>query len=74
MKQLQERTNGVAQEPKDAPTQSLLDKARARATKEKDLSTSTQTVHYAPASLGQTPYVALPGVGTVVYRRCGWGC
>lgn len=74
MKQLQGRTDGAAQEPNNAPTQSLLDKARSRAKREKDLSTSTRTVHYGPASLGQTPYVALPGVGTVVYRRCGWGC
>lgn len=54
--------------------ESLLDRARARVTEEKVLSTSTQTAHYAPASLGQSPYVAVPGVGTIVYRKCGWGC
>lgn len=76
MTQMQERISGVHQTPNEAPTrESLLDKARARVAREKDLSTSVQTAHYAPASLGQSPYVSLPGVGgTVVFRRCGWGC
>lgn len=53
----------------------LLDKARARVSREKELLTSADTAHYAPASLGQSPYVALPAVGgTVVLRKCHWGC
>ena len=48
--------------------------ARARVEREKDLATSTEAAHYAPASLGQSPYVAVPGVGTIVYRKCQWGC
>ena len=53
----------------------LLDRVRARAEREHDISRSTQTPHYAAASIGQSPYVALPDCGIiVVQRKCGWGC
>ena len=53
----------------------LLARARARAEQERDFLGSTQTSHYAAASLGQSPYVALPDCGVVVVqRKCGWGC
>jgi hypothetical protein len=75
MTQVQGIVADVRQWPIDlSAKESLLDRARIRVAREKDLSTSVTTAHYAPASLGQTPYVALPGVGTVVFRRCGWGC
>lgn len=76
MTQVQVTVSNVDQWTDDLPAkESLLDRARARAARERDLSTSAQTAHYAPASLGQSPYVSLPGVGgTVVLRKCGWGC
>jgi hypothetical protein len=55
--------------------QRLLDRVRARVEQEHDISRSTQTPHYAAASIGQSPYVALPGCGVVVVqKKCGWGC
>ena len=75
MAQAQGSVSGVENRKVDPPAkQGLLDKARTRVAREKDLSTSTQTAHYAPASMGQSPYVAMPGVGTAVFRKCGWGC
>lgn len=75
MTQAQGTVSNVDQWPSDSPAkESLLDRARARAARERDLSTSTQTAHYAPASMGQSPYVSVPGVGTVVLRKCAWGC
>ena len=75
MTQAQGIVSYVDQWPNDlSAKESLLDRARARAARERDLSTSTQTAHYAPASLGQSQYVSLPGVGTIVLRKCGWGC
>lgn len=75
MTQVQESSPGVHRAPNGATVENnLLGKARARVAREKDLSTSSHTAHYAPASLGQSPYVSLPGMGTVVLRKCGWGC
>jgi hypothetical protein len=55
--------------------QKLLTRARARTEHEHTLSLSTDTLHYAAAALGQTPYVALPNCGViVVQRKGGWGC
>lgn len=53
---------------------SLLKEARVRTARERDLSSTTQTAHYAAASLGQSPYVSLPGVGVVIVQKTGWGC
>ena len=52
----------------------LLEEARLRAADERDLSATTETDHYAAASMGQPPYVSLSGVGVVVLRRGGWSC
>ena len=52
----------------------LLEEARLRAAEERGLSSTTQNAHYAAASLGQSPYVAVPGIGVIVLRKCGWGC
>jgi hypothetical protein len=53
----------------------LLARIRSRAKQEQDISRSTRTPHYAAASIGQSPYVALPNCGVIVVRRkCGWGC
>jgi hypothetical protein len=52
----------------------LLELARMRRAREVQLSDSIHTPHYAAASLGQSPYVALPNVGIIVLRRKGWGC
>jgi hypothetical protein len=53
----------------------LLARVRARAEQEHDFSRSTRTTHYAAASIGQSPYVALPDGGVIaVQRKCGWGC
>lgn len=52
----------------------LLSKARALTKQEHDLSSRIDTEHYAAASLGQLPYIALPNAGVVVVRREGWGC
>lgn len=55
-------------------TKDLLEVARLRAADERDLSATTETAHYAAASMGQPPYVSLSGVGVVVLRRGGWSC
>lgn len=55
-------------------TKWLLEEARLRSEEERDLSSTTQNAHYAAASLGQLPYVSVPGVGVVVLRRGGWSC
>ena len=52
----------------------LLDKARKRTDREKRLSDPVHAAHYTAASLGQSPYVALPNVGIIVLRKGGWGC
>jgi len=52
----------------------LVDLARMRRVREVKLSDSIHTPHYTAASLGQSPYVALPNVGIIVLRRKGWGC
>jgi hypothetical protein len=53
----------------------LLERVRARAEQEHEISRSTHTPHYAAASLGQSPYVALPNCGVIVVQhKCGWGC
>lgn len=53
----------------------LLAQIRARAEQEHGISRSTYTPHYAAASIGRSPYVALPNCGIiVVQRKCGWGC
>jgi len=53
----------------------LLDRVRMRAEQEHEISRSTLTPHYAAASIGQSPYVALPNGGVIiVQRKCGWGC
>ena len=53
----------------------LLARVSARAEQEHDISRSTRTPHYAAASIGQSPYIALPNCGIiVVQRKCGWGC
>jgi hypothetical protein len=53
----------------------LLARVRARTEQEHEISRSTLTPHYAAASIGQPPYVALPDCGAiVVQRKCGWGC
>lgn len=54
--------------------QRLLGEARLRAAEERDLSSTIQNTHYAAASLGQSPYVSVPGIGVIVLRKCGWGC
>lgn len=54
--------------------QGLLSRARARTQLEHDLSLDADTAHYAAASLGQSPYVALPNVGVIVVQKSGWGC
>lgn len=65
----------VRQDKDDLPMRkSLLEEARARTARERDLSSTTQTAHYAAASLGQSPYVSIQGVGIVTLRRGGWGC
>jgi hypothetical protein len=52
-----------------------LARVRARAEREHEISRSTLTPHYAAASIGQFPYVALPDCGAiVVQRKCGLGC
>lgn len=52
----------------------IVEEARARVRRERELSTSTRTDCYAAASLGQLPYVSLPGVGVVVVEKRSWGC
>lgn len=52
----------------------LLDEARRRTDRERRLSDPVHAAHYAAASLGQSPYVALPDVGIIVLRKGGWGC
>jgi hypothetical protein len=53
----------------------LLARVRLRAKQEQEISRSTRTPHYAAASIGQSPYVALPNCGVIaVQRKCGWGC
>lgn len=52
----------------------LLDRARKRTDREKRLSDPVHAAHYTAASLGQSPYVALPNVGIIVLRKSGWGC
>lgn len=65
----------VRRDQDDLPERkSLLEEARARTVRERDLSSTTQNAHYAAASLGQSPYVSLQGVGIVTLRRGGWGC
>lgn len=54
--------------------QGLLSKARVRTQREHDLSLDADTQHYAAASLGQSPYIALPNVGVIVVQKSGWGC
>ena len=55
-------------------TKRLLEEARSRAEEECNLSISTKNAHYAAASLGQLPYVSVPGVGVVLLRKGGWSC
>lgn len=65
-----------AQRGQDSLTESkgLLEAARSRSSEERGLSSTTETSYYVAASLGQVPYVSLPGVGTVVLRKGGWSC
>ena len=42
--------------------------------REHRLSDEVHAAQYAAASLGHTPYVALPNVGVIVVQRRGWGC
>ncbi len=55
-------------------TKRLLEEARRRAAEERDLSSTTETAHYAAASMGQPAYASVRGVGVVVLRRGGWSC
>lgn len=55
-------------------TRGLLEEARLRAAEERELSSTTETAHYAAASMGQPAYVSVRGMGTVVLRRGGWSC
>ena len=55
-------------------TTGLLEEARLRAAEERELSSTTETAHYAAASMGQPAYVSVRGMGTVVLRRGGWSC
>ncbi|CAA9481797.1 MAG: hypothetical protein AVDCRST_MAG12-1553 [uncultured Rubrobacteraceae bacterium] len=52
----------------------LIELARARMSREHRLSDEVHAAQYAAASLGHTPYVALPNVGVIVVQRRGWGC
>lgn len=52
----------------------LLERARKRTDREKRLADPVHAAHYTAASLGQSPYVALPNVGIIVVQRSGWGC
>ena len=75
MPQLQGNVAEICRDQDDLPKRkNLLEEARARTARERDLSSTTQTAHYAAASLGQSPYVSLQGVGIVTLRRGGWGC
>lgn len=56
------------------PSKSLLEAARDRIAEERDLSSSNDTACYVAASMGQSPYVSLPGVGIIVVQKNGWGC
>lgn len=62
------------EESRSSGVGALLDEARARAAGERELSSSTKTAHYEAASMGQSPYVSLPGMGIVVLSKTGWGC
>lgn len=73
--QVQRRVGDVHQESDDLlQRKTYLDEARARAARERDRSSSTQTAHYAAASLGQSPYVSLPGIGIMILQKSSWGC
>ena len=67
-------TNAPSEHDDFLETKMLLEMARLRAEEERNLSATTQNDHYAAASLGQPPYVSVPGVGVVVLRKEGWGC
>jgi hypothetical protein len=72
---VQVKGDGVRQSQDDWPEMKrLLEEARLRAEEERNLSSTTENAHYAAASLGQPPYVSLPGVGIVMLRRGGWSC
>lgn len=67
--------NTGTREANEASSQcSALERARKRVDREKRLSDPVHAAHYAAASFGQSPYVALPNVGIVVVSRSGWGC
>ena len=52
----------------------LVELARARMSREHRLSDEVHAAQYAAASLGHTPYVALPNVGVIVVQKRDWGC
>lgn len=69
----QSNVHGSDAESREQP--GLLAKARARTGRELDLLFSSDTPHYAAASLGQSPYIAVGNGVIVVQRKCGsWGC
>ena len=71
----QNRTTESRAESEASPNgKSLIEAARNRISEERRLSSSSGTACYAAASLGQSPYVSLPGVGIIVVQKSGWGC
>ena len=75
MPQAQRSVAGAHRDKDDWPKREhALEEARARMARERDLSSTTQTAHYAAASLGQPSYVSIRGVGSVILRKEGWGC
>jgi hypothetical protein len=69
----QDNVHGTNKESPEKP--GFLARARARTGRELDLLLSTETTHYAAASLGQSPYIAMGNGVIVVQRKCGtWSC
>lgn len=73
---LSQETNMDTRKSSEASSEGsgLLDRARKRTDREKRLSDPVHAAHYAAASLGQSPYVAIPNVGIIVVQKSGWGC
>lgn len=75
MLEVQAEVAGVHQERYElSGNKRLLEEARSRAAEERDLSATTRNAHYAAASLGQIPYVSVPGMGVVALLKGSWSC
>jgi hypothetical protein len=73
VQRIEDSVHGTDEKSPEKP--GLLARARARTGRELDLLLSTETTHYAAASLGQSPYIAMGNGVIVVQRKCGsWSC